>query len=137
MNINLDTIKQSQFAGATGTYGNTSNHTFDNLTLLNVKANAIEESSFKYTGNNIAKTKVKCPSIGNGAFESAGGKFWICKECLSIGTTGLFGMYSNATCSVYCEASSKPSAWPSSWNNTGYNTLTVYWGVSEASFDAL
>jgi len=101
-----------------------------------------------------SKFKVDCTSIGSRAFYGGGGesrKIWLSKKVQSCGdlafhTSRMYLYTTQMDLKMYCESPSKPTGYADGWNQysyvdashtASYPERATYWGVSEASFDAL
>jgi len=117
------------------------------LTNITITAPSIGSSAFKKYAQSVQsdklKLKLKTSLIDSNAFSSflsnsstsaSNNKIWISSKCATINSDAFYNFNSNAGAAIYCETASKPSGWNANWN---YSNYAVYYGISEASFDAL
>lgn len=125
------------------------NYAFQNCTSLAIPALPASLTSIGtlvFTGcSGLTEMKYGAglASITSGLFRACTGltKFYIPSSVTTI-TTSSYSTAPFYTCSstlaLYCEAASKPAGWGTYWDN--YNNgvkLSVTWGVSEATYDAI
>jgi len=120
----------------------------NSVTNAKIKANSIGNNAFRNAWGiqYESKTKIDVTTIGASAFYGCRNskRIWLSKNVQTVQADAFYysddGTYSNKLY-LYCELPSKPSGYDATFGQYAYYsytyTRTTYWGVSEASFDAL